>query len=236
MKKVFIFLILILVLGGSAYFVINETQWLRVVDIKFNANEALNIYDLQRYSGVKYGEWMFKINIEAVEKGLMEHPYVKAVEVTRTYPSTLNFNITYRKHYMNIKYSDIILSLDDSLMVLKVLDQENEGYTVEGMEFTSFATGKQIDVNELYILENIVKLIDLLNQSEYNANKTIQYEQSDIIVKIGDIKVHFGDGEHIEERFNQFVNIYESLTNEGVTSGVIDVSSDGLPVFRPFGK
>ncbi len=235
MKKIkWILLLGIICFGG--YYLVFQTDLLTVKAILYNQSEELDIYELQRYSDIHYGDAYWKINLKKAREGLLKHPFVKEVVVNRNFPDQVIFNLTYKTHYFNLKYSDIILSLDRDLDVLKVLEDEGDGYTVEGFMFKGFSTGKKIDVNQEYVLENIVDLIELMNQSDFNYYKMIHYGDNDIKIKVGNITVKFGNGENIERRFNAFASIYKALLDESITEGVIDVSTDGLPVYKPFGE
>lgn len=235
LKRILLWITLIGVIAGGLYLYFN-TDLLRIKTIEFNENEHVDLYDIQRYSGVEIGTPYFEIDDVMATQGLSTHPYIKSAKLTKVFPNTVKFDIVYRIHYFNIRYSDILLSLDSQLHVLEVLATENEGYTVEGFAFESFSTGKVIDVSQLYILENIVSLISLLEQSPLEPNPLILFEDRNIVLTLDGIKVKFGVGENIESKFNDFVNIYEALKADGVVSGVIDVSTDGLPVYRPFGE
>ncbi len=235
MKKVKWLLLLILI-GAGGYYLVFQTDLLTVKTILYNQNEELDIYELQRYSNIHYGDPYWKVNLNSAREGLLKHPFVKEVVVNRNFPDQVIFNLTYKTHYFNLKYSDIVLSLDHNLDVLKVLDDEGDGYTVEGFMFNGFSTGKKIDVGQEYVLENIVDLIELMDQSGFNYYKTIEYENNNIKIKIGNINVKFGNGENIESRFNDFAAIYNVLLKDEIASGTIDVSTDGLPVYKPFGE
>lgn len=233
-KRIVISLILIGIVSGGVYLYFN-TDILRIKVIEFNENEHLDLYDVERYSGVSIGMPYFEVDLERATKELMRHPYVKYVTAEKIFPGSVYFDVTYRRHFFNIRYSDIVLSLDDQLHVLEVLATENEGYTVEGFAFDSFSAGKVIDVDQLYILENIVDLLRLIDQSHLTPDPLIVFEDRNIILKVDALRVKFGVGENIEAKFNAFVNIYEALKKDGINSGIVDVSSDGLPVYRPFG-
>lgn len=234
-KRLFIFLFIIGLIGGGVYLYF-YTDLVHITHFEFNKNEHVDLYDIQRYSGVKIGTPYFEVNLDKVEESLMAHPYIKSVNASKKFPNTLQLKIEYREHCFNIKYSDMVLSLDDQLHVLEVLAVENDGFTVEGFAFDSFSTGSIIDVHQLYVLENIVDLIDLIQQSQFNISTLIRFESRHIVMTIDEIQVKFGVGERIVDKFNAFANIYETLKSQGITTGVIDVSSDGLPVYRPFGE
>ena len=234
-KRLFLFLVLTGLIAGCVY-IYFYTDLIHITQIKFNKNEHVDLYDIQRYSGVSMGTFYFEVNEKDAAEKLLSHPYIKTVKAVKKFPNTLTFDIEYREHYFNIRYSDMVLSLDNQLHVLEVLAVENEGVTVEGFAFDSFSTGSVIDVHQLYVLENIVNLIDLIKQSQLNISTLIEFKSRNIVIKIDEISVEFGVGDHIVDKFNAFANIYETLKAQGITTGVIDVSTDGLPVYRPFGE
>ncbi len=223
-----------LILGG--YFLYTETDLFRISSMEFNDHPNMDLYELQRYSGVSLGMPYFSVNTRVASVNLETHPYVKKAMVTKKFPGKLIFDIDYREHAFNVIYSDIILSLDDQLHVLKVLEVPEEGYTVEGFAFDSFSTGELIQVSRRYLLENIVLLIQLFEKSHIELTPEIFYEDEGISVRLNEIKVKFGNGENIESKFNDFISIYDHLISEEITTGIIDVSSDGLPVYKPFGE
>lgn len=239
MKKFFKRLMLLVLVASmvyGAYYVYENTEILRIQKIEYNLNDNIDLYEIQRYSGVELGTSYFMVNPLDVSTRLKTHPYVKTVKVEKKFPHTMKLEIVYREHYFNIVYSDIILSLDDSLYVLKVLDEPMEGYTVEGFAFDSFSTGQTINVEKKYLLENIVLLIQLLKKSHIENIPSITYERDSIVLRFGELKARFGNGTEIEKKFNDFINIYEALKSDDIITGTIDVSSEGLPVYRPFGE
>lgn len=235
LKRILIFTIIVGIISLGVYLYFN-TDVFRITKIEFNENPNIDLYDIQRYSGVKLGTPYFEINTHEVESALMKHPYVKKAIAEKQFPNTIQFFIEYRTHYFNIRYSDIVLSMDDQMYVLEVLAKENDGFTVEGFAFDSFSTGKLIDISQLYVLENIVHLINLINQSNIKPEAVITFEDRSIVMKVDGIRVKFGIGENIEVKFNAFASIYDALKVDGINTGVIDVSTDGFPVYRPFGE
>ncbi len=234
MRKFLIWLMAFILCLG-VYYIYFKTEWVQIKSIEYNENANIDLYEIQRYSGVAIGDRYFQTPIKDALEGLSHHPYVLSVSGSKVFPNKVVFELTYRHHFMNVQYAGITLSLDDTLTVLKVLDAPAEGYTITGFEFDSFTTGDTIRVPKKYVLENIVLLIKLMEASHLNEGSSISYKNDHILVHIGDMVGKFGNGDRIQERFNAFVNIYETLLLEDVTFGVIDVSTDGLPAYRPFG-
>ena len=132
MKKVKWILLLILICVGG-YYLVFQTDLLTVKTILYNQNEELDIYELQRYSNIHYGDPYWKVNLQRAKEGLLKHPFVKEAVVNRNFPDQVIFNLTYKTHYFNLKYSDIVLSLDRDLDVLKVLENEGMGIPLKAL-------------------------------------------------------------------------------------------------------
>ena len=108
---------------------------------------------------------------------------------------------------------------------------------LEGITFKEFKIGKKINVDQAKVLERTVTLKQLMLKSHITFLSKIQLNNDSLTVytKQG-LMGSFGDGRNIEQRFNSFVDIYDNLESKGIKSGLIDVSSDGLPTYKPFGK
>lgn len=235
LKKLFL-LAFIAGLAYGGYWVYTQTNLFKITTIEFTNHPTMDLKQISQYTGLEKGDFYLAINSSRLEEKIKNHPFVKTVSVKKIFPNKVTFTMTYRTHAFSLYYSDIVLSLDESLTVLSVLDEPKEGYVVEGFSFDSFSVGTTVKVSQKYVLQNIVLLIDLLNQSQLNANTIIVFNNDHIVIRIGEIKGYFGLGENIDKRFNDFLSIYETLLEQKIERGVIDVSSDGLPVFRPFGE
>lgn len=235
LKKLFL-LAFIAGIAYGGYWVYTQTNLFKITTIEFTKHPTMDLKQIAQYTGLEQGDFYLAVNSHQLEEKIRNHPFVKTVSVKKIFPNKVTFTMTYRTHAFSLYYSDIVLSLDESLTVLNVLDEPKEGYIVEGFSFDSFSVGTPVKVAQKYVLQNIVLLIDLLNQSQLKANPTIVFNNDHIVLRVGDVKGYFGLGENISKKFNDFLSIYDALQAEGIQSGVIDVSSEGLPVFRPFGE
>lgn len=110
-------------------------------------------------------------------------------------------------------------------------------FLIEGFNVKSFNIGEQIKVKDFYVLQHAIELIHLLEKSHIEAKPILKYVNGSIELELNTAyKVKFGDGTNIERKFNNFVDIYDDLNSKQAISGVIDVSNEGLPSYRPFGE
>ncbi len=234
MKKLLIFLLFLVAFGLFA-FIVYQGPLLRIQTIHFN--KGYDIMDeevLEIYSGVRVGELYYNVDVEAAKEGLMAHPFVRNVEVRKEFPSLVEFDIEYRAHFITLSYLDILLSVDEDMVVLGVLTKKLDGYSIVGLPIDGYSAGRSLSAQKLYVLQNVINFIKLFELSGIQPNEEVVFNDNSILFEIDGIMVNFGLGENQEKRFNNFVAIYEDLKSKDVHSGVIDISSDGHPVYKPF--
>lgn len=227
-----VFLILVIVAAVVAFY----SDIFRITKYEFNSSKTIHmdVETLLDYSGVKDRTLYSDISVEKIRDNMLKHPFVRDVQVEKNFPNTLIYNIKYREHLLTLRHLDIDLSLDEDMVVLKSF-KSKVGFVVEGLPFQSFAAGEVIDIDKLYILENIVDLVKLFKMTDVQPDPVIIYKNNAIYFNIDMLNINFGFGENAETKFNDFLAIYRDLSKKGVSSGLINVSTDGLPVYKPFG-
>ncbi len=227
--------LILLIICAIAWGVIYKTP-IFVID-KFVYEPSVYFSDADIYTYGKIGErpLFFSTLPHKVEKGLLAHPYIKSVQVTKKLPDTLVLDIEYRKEFAAILYSGLYVTIDDQMTVLKVEESIGDIFLVDGFEFEAFQIGEPIKVKRREVLKHIIQLIHLLQNSHIESKPYMRYDNGiELLINDG-YRVLFGKGNDIEEKFNDFVSIYEKLSETGVNSGTIDLGHDGPPVYRPFG-
>ena len=170
-------------------------------------------------------------------KKLKTHPYVLNADLKKQWPQKLKIEITYRQDRFAIPNAGFYIILDDELHVLRVDKLFYDATVIEGLTFKEFKIGEKITVDQSRLLGRIVGLKQLMEKSHVEFLSKLTYSEGNIIgyTKSG-LKVSYGDLANIETRFNNAVEIYDNLQSKGIKTGLIDVSSDGLPTYKPFGK
>lgn len=234
MKKVAVVLgILIFILAAYGIY---QSPLFRIQSIEFNSSYDMDLDTLMVHTGLKIGTFYFSVDPERIKDGLRRHPFVKDVEVQKRFPNSVRIDITYRQHFATIRYLDILISIDDEMIVLGVLNRAKDGFIIEGIPFETYSAGREIDVVKLYVLQNILSYIKLFDLARITPDRVVRFENNCILFRVENITVNFGLGENFEKRFNDFVVIYNRLKDEGVDGGMIDISSDGAPGYQPFGE
>lgn len=221
----------------TGYLVIFQTKLFVVDTLEYNQSMNISNSEIMQYSGLYSGVNFFFVNPTTIEKRLLEHPYIQSVTVGKRLPDVLTLQINYRNEFVALVYSGMYLTTDDQLNVLKAEESIGDIFLIEGFNVKSFNIGEQIRVRDFDVLQHSIELIHLLEKSHIEAKPILKYRDGSIELELNSAyKVKFGDGSNIERKFNNFVDIYDDLNSKQAISGVIDVSNEGLPSYRPFGE
>ena len=214
-----------------------KTPIFKIGSISYNLSVDISENDIFKYGDIVKGETnLILLDTGDMAINLSNHPYVESAIVTKKYPNKLDVNIVYKKPFAIVKYSDVYITIDKDLYVLSVDNAKAEGFLIDGFVLESFVIGKEIEVESKLILRESLKLIELLGKSHIQFSPVIVLVDNGIEIQLNEYyRVRFGRADEIERKFNDFVDIYENLQSKNIRSGIIDVSNDGLPLFRPFG-
>ncbi len=234
MKNLFWFVLAIALFAALAYG-IYVSPVLRIQNIEFDSQYGLDLETLSLYSGLAHGDFYFDVSEKAISESLLGHPFVKDATVTKKFPNTVVIDIVSRQHFCVVRYLDMLISIDDEAIVLGVLTEAGDSFVVTGLPLDSYSAGRTIKITKLYVLQNVINYIKLFEIARLSPEKNVRFEDNCIYFEVDGLFVNFGLGENYEKRFNDFLVIYKDLRKKGVEKGTIDISSDGLPVYRPFG-
>lgn len=233
-KQMLVLFSMLLVVGiGLLVF---KTNVFVVKKFEYPASVYFSDSDIRKYGELNETSLYFTVMPEQLEKKIVKHPYIKSVEIEKKFPDRLVLDIEYREELVAIKYSGLYVTIDEDLTVLKVEESIGDIFLIDGFEFKSFNIGEELKVEESRVLRRTVQLISLLKNSHIEAKPYIRYDNGIELLLNDAYRVRFGKGQDIERKFNNFVDIYEELSEKGVQSGIIDVSHNGLPIFKPFGQ
>lgn len=230
-----------ILLGAVLAFVVSGTlfsPFFRLRDIEVNLNPFSTKEELIEAGQLKLDETLVPfVNESKLIKNLKTHPYVKNAKIRKKLPNQLVFDIEYRQDAFAIPNAGYFIILDDQLQVLRVDQMSYDATVLEGITFKEFNIGEKIVVDQPRQLQQIVSLKELMGKSHIVFLPKIRMVDNAIYVDTKNgIQAAFGDGNHVEDRFNHFAEIFDNLQAKGIQSGLIDVSNDGLPTYKPFGN
>jgi cell division septal protein FtsQ len=227
MKKIVIIIILIVSLV-----LIIRLDIFTIKDVSYN----IGMYgDQENIENMIVGEMNYIIHSKSyIKDKILEIPMIDSVTVEKKLPNKVKLNIIYKEPFLKITDNNIKVIIDAEGNVLAINKDIKTNFSVTGLELSYYKVNNKLEIhNNKEILSNLIILIKLINKSGIDINNKIDYNNNNVyIYTYTGLKVNFGDCSNIEEKFNNFVNIYHDLLAKKINYGEIDVSITDLPLFR----
>ncbi|MGM0378216.1 MAG: cell division protein FtsQ/DivIB [Bacillota bacterium] len=226
-KKIIIFLVIVVIIilfaTRTNYFIIKEINYNNPsykTDISFNdiINKKFNLLFISNNS---------------LKKEILQKSVIKDVIIKKQFPDKLNLTIDYKKPFLKIKENKTSIIINKTGEVLLINPNINLNYEIHGLNIAYYKKGKKLKIYNQELLDRLMNLMFLIKKSNVDINHKIIYNNDSIVLETKEgIKVEFGNCKDIEERFNNFINIYIDLLDKGIKKGIIDVSITELPLFK----
>ncbi|HKL41761.1 MAG TPA: FtsQ-type POTRA domain-containing protein [Clostridia bacterium] len=227
MKKVLVAIIIIVVLV-----LFLRLDVFTINDVSYN----IGLYgDQETIENMVVGEMNYVIHSRSyIKDKILEIPMIDSVIVEKKFPNKVKLNIIYKEPFLKITDNNIKVIIDAEGNVLAINKDIKTSFSVKGLELSYYKVNNKLEIhNNKEILSNLIILIKLINKSGIDINNKIDYNNNNVyIYTYTGLKVNFGDCSNIEEKFNNFVNIYHDLQEKKINYGEIDVSITDLPLFR----
>lgn len=232
---------LVLVLGvvlGSAYLAVFKTDWfiIKALEVQANADQSAALDE--NYKKYYDSRNIFLVSLEEGADALRSDPAVRSAEIRRKLPATLIYRIDYRIPLAAVQFEDLFLLVDkESYLVNTTREIPQDVPQIIGLKMDGFVTGKLVSTSQKEQLKVVLDLVSLLGKASLNADSQLLMEEQTVLVTLkSGISGRFWYRGAIEDSFNRFMTVYNDQLKKGVTSGLIDVSSEGYPVYKPFGE
>lgn len=233
--KIVKLIIIIFAVLGLSYYVVIRSGFFNIKQVVVVNNDYLDPRDIIKDTGITGDDNFFLVNLYGPREKLLENPYVKDVEVRRQFPDKVEITVYEREEFSSIFIAGTYVIIDEQGRVLRSVDKEVDIMTIKGYNIESYRIGEIMTSDDAYEFQRALDLVDLCNQVEALEADEISYEKGSIFLKLlNGLSVDFGNGKDIEEKFSKFYAIYEDLVSKGIKKGIINVSNNGLPTYRPF--
>lgn len=208
-----------------------------VREIKVTGNLTRSASEIAGQSGLYLGMNIFRVDKDSVERNLSANNYVELLEVHIETPDTVILEVRERTACAAINCAGVILVVDEEGYILERLTgvPEIDGVIViSGMDVSIGAQGRTIESGVAGQKDAMKKVIGAVRGagmekqfSELNvADMDNLYMMSD-----GGIQVMLGDETMLEDKLVWTRAVLDKLMQEGVMSGVLDVSSGKNAVY-----
>lgn len=232
-KKTTIFMVLIFILVIAAIITFN-TDIFSVNRIEVSGHKILTKDSIVYTSGITLGNNIFRERIRTIEENLMEHPYIKEVNAKIILPNKIKIDIEERKRYAAIPFVENYIIIDNEGYVLEILQDHENLVLVRGLDFDNFSEGDVLSVKDKQQMEILVEIISAIEIQGLSVMEIDLTNTDDIRINISNqLTSIIGNADKLGYKFMVMSSILEDLAMKDISRGVIDISHEGYPSYRP---
>ncbi|MGL4850073.1 MAG: cell division protein FtsQ/DivIB [Clostridium sp.] len=186
------------------------------------------------------GQNLLFVKPDDVKDKIKENPYIKNVNVSKKFPSTIRVDVEESDVAFYIGKGKNAYILSSTLRVLEKNNNGNLNKDIKNLVEIVGISGKNIEIGnylvstEEKIIEGIcedIYKIKKVNKTKHKISKVDFSNLSNIKIWIGQVEVRVGDGRDFVKKINDSLNILEDK-NLKMDSGYIDLSFNGAPVIN----
>ncbi|WP_294156639.1 FtsQ-type POTRA domain-containing protein [uncultured Clostridium sp.] len=224
---VVLFIGVILFITKSNVFIIKKVSVL--------GNPIMSGEDVKERTQYLIGQNIFFIKKGEIVKTAEKNPYVKSIEISKTYPRQINIKIIEKQGVFCSEINGQYYVFSDRGILLEKTDNINNRNLINILgideEINNIELGQAISENLRMInILNTFSQIAQVNPSTYKIDYIDLSDFMNIKVYIGDVEGRLGNDEKIPEKMNKLIHIVEN-PQIGIEKGYVDVGFDGSPVY-----
>ena len=217
-----LFLILVTVL-----LILSLTVFFKIENFDISGSKTYTEAQIIEVSGLETGDNLIRISPDEISENICsELPFIKSVEIKRSFPSTVKITVKETKEEIIISNGKKRYSADLSGKILKeyvgdvsdelILFTVSKDVTLKNGENITFASEREEELFKCYT--------ELINSDLFKVNFVNISDPFDSYVKIEDrMIVLFGSSTHFEEKKSYLVSGYPKISSDLV--GIFDLSS-----------
>lgn len=209
-----------------------------VEDIVVTGNQRFSADTIIQQSGLEAGNNLLLYALQAAEDKLCENPYIQEVNIKRVFPRTLSIEVTEREECAVVSSVGYHIVIDESGYVLKINDSihDEQLLRINGVSLTGFQVNDTLAKSKDYQIKTLLEYLKALKSFALKDQiKTLDVANplSVYMVTENDIQILFGLPDDITSKLEWVNEVLPTLTQNGVTGGTLDVSSDTGAVYTP---
>ncbi|AOT68459.1 cell division protein FtsQ/DivIB [Geosporobacter ferrireducens] len=231
-KKLVLFVMLLCCI--ISFIIIFKTDLFCIKTVEVSGNVLLSQEEIIHASGITLGNQIYKEKIKNVEIGLTQHPYIKFVEVKRKLPNKILIQIEERTEAAAIPFMGAYVFIDENGMILKSELDSGNLKIIQGLEFDHFMEGEPLEVKDPEKLRKALEIVKYIDRMEISIKNIDVSQSKNYVIRLTDTLIcRVGEGNNIDYKLRALEKILLDLKSKDITRGVIDISYDGNPTYRP---
>lgn len=234
-KTIKILMIIFIVLGGIAYFLLSPI--FNITEINVNGNEKISGEEILSLSQLKKDENIFKMNKQEIRDKIKQNAYIDTVEIKRALPDTVIISVTERIPTYQINVSNMYMLINNQGYMLEMTEMDESMPVIVGISTSEedIKVGNRLCVEDLEKLGDVLKIVESAKSNNLNnlINKVDITSKDDYIIEMKDEKktVHIGDTINLALKMLYISDIISKEKDEGEIFVNTDLENKGA-IFR----
>lgn len=142
-------------------------------------------------------------------------PFIQEYKSVWRSPSTVEIVVYEKSVLAAVRYMNLYMYFDKDGVVLESSSEKIDKIPViEGLELSSIVLYNKLPVEDEYMFSRLVSLVQSLSNYNIFAERILIYSQNQVILYIGDIEVHLGILNNIEEKIAVLNNIFPEISGQ----------------------
>ena len=142
-------------------------------------------------------------------------PFIQEYRLDWKSPSQVEIIVYEKSILAAVNYMNLYMYFDKDGMVLESSAEKIDKIPViEGLELSSIVLYNKLPVKDEYVFSRLVSLAQSLSNYNIFAERILLYSQNQVNLYIGDIEVHFGILNDIEEKTADLNNIFPEISGQ----------------------
>lgn len=209
-----------------------QSDLMNLKEIELIGNEKIESEEIIDVSNLVINRNIFKYNIEEIEKNILHHPYMKAVNVKRKFPNTIRINVKEREEYAIISYMGSYIFIDEEKIVLRASDSyiANDNILITGVKLDNFKLGESIHTINEKELDTVMELLKAAGMTSiFNmiSEITISNKNDIRLITLDGAEVLLGEGRNPAYLMVALDEILVNLYTKNIKDVIIDMRYEG---------
>lgn len=231
--RLVLFLMLICAVGLAVYL---KGNVFIVREVKVSGVSAEEQNRIMRLSGIELGDNIFRVDAEQVRKNLAGDGHLQLTGVDCQLPGTVVISVETRRPAALINYLGVVLVVDGQGYILEQRGDmaDLNVPVVSGVKISQFQVGKLIESSvpgQIAAMDAVLSELETQNATEQISELNVANLDNLYLVSRAGLQIQLGDSSNLSDKLIWMRGVMSQLESEGLTTGVLDVSSGKSAVY-----
>lgn len=225
-KIVITSMITVLLISLLFIILLTQTTFFDIKNIYIEDNNVIEDEKIILASGITKGESIFKINKSTIKKNLLNHPYIKDVDIKTKLPDGMKIKVSERKETLVYNDSGNYIYIDNEGFILNNLSKP------KNKDIPILESDKRLNPKKDKYIFNILNLLNNHNKKNYDfkIEKIIKENKNTTLVLSSGINVALGGLNDIEYKLGFIEKIVKDLNEKNILAKEIQFNRGKNPI------